>query len=57
MKMCTMCRKVKEDNEYRQYKHTVNNKQYISTDSYCKDCRRLYDREQHRIYRERSDKK
>lgn len=56
MKMCTMCREVKEDNEYRQYKHTVNNKQYVSTDSYCKDCRRLHDRDQHRVQRARRKK-
>lgn len=53
MKMCTMCREVKEDSDYRLYKHTVNNKIYINTDSYCKDCRRLHDRDQHRIQRAR----
>ena len=53
MRMCTMCGKVKEDTEYKLYRHTVNNKVYISTDSYCKNCRRLHDRDQHRIQRAR----
>lgn len=53
MKMCTMCGGLKEENEYRKYKHTVNGKEYISMDSYCKDCRRLYDRDQHRVQRGR----
>ena len=53
MKMCSMCGEVKPYTDYKTYKHKVNNKEYISTDSYCINCRRLYDKEQHRIQRER----
>lgn len=52
-KMCKMCYEIKEENQFRKYKHKVNNKEYINTDSYCKNCRKLYDKEQHRIQRER----
>lgn len=52
-RMCTMCRETKEESEYRRNKHTVNKKEYINIDSYCKDCRRLYDRDQHRKQRAR----
>ena len=52
-RMCAMCRETKEETEYRRNKHTVNNKEYINIDSYCKECRRLYDRDQHRIQRAR----
>lgn len=52
-RMCAMCRETKEESEYRRNKHTVNNKEYINIDSYCKECRRLYDRDQHRIQRAR----
>ncbi len=53
MKICTMCGEIKSKENYRKYKHIVNNKEYISEDSYCMNCRRLYDKEQHRIQRER----
>ena len=52
-KMCTMCYEIKETSQYRKYKHKVNKKEYIHIDSYCIDCRKLYDKEQHRIQRER----
>ena len=53
MKMCAMCQEIKSEEFYRKYKHKVNNKEYINEDSYCIDCRRLYDKEQHRIQRAR----
>lgn len=56
-RMCAMCGEVKEETEYRKNKHTVNKKEYINIDSYCKDCRKLYDKEQHRIQRERRKNK
>lgn len=53
MKLCAMCGETKELDRFRKYKHTVNKKIYIHEDSYCIECRRLYDKEQHRIQRAR----
>lgn len=53
MRLCAMCAEFKKDENFRSYKHIVRNKEYIHTDSYCIDCRRLYDKEQHRIQRAR----
>ena len=53
MKICAMCGEFKAKDKFRKYKHNVNNKIYIHEDSYCIDCRRLYDKEQHRIKRAR----
>lgn len=53
MRTCSMCGELKSNENFRKYKHFVNNKEYISTDSYCKNCRKLYDKEQHRIQRAR----
>lgn len=52
-KICGICYIEKNISEYRQNKHTINNKIYINTDSYCKDCRRMYDKERRRIQRAR----
>jgi len=57
MKMCTMCGEIKSEDKYRKYKHKVNNKVYENIDSYCIECRRLYDKEQHRIQRARKELK
>lgn len=53
MRTCKICFEKKQDKEFRQYKHRVLNKEYINYDSYCKDCRRMYDKEQRRISRAR----
>jgi len=53
MKICAMCGEIKLEEHFKKYKHKVNNKDYINFDSYCVDCRRLYDKEQHRVQRER----
>ena len=53
MRTCKICYKEKQDKEFRQYKHIVYNREYINFDSYCKDCRRMYDKEQRRISRAR----
>lgn len=52
-KMCSICYETKDETEFRKNKHTVNGKQYINLDSYCIDCRRLYDKERHRVQRAR----
>ena len=53
MRRCKICYENKELSEYRTYKHKIGNKIYLSIDSYCIECRRMYDKEQHRIQRER----
>ena len=53
MRICKICYEEKCNDEFRQYKHRVFSKEYINFDSYCKTCRRLYDKEQRRISRAR----
>lgn len=50
---CVICFQVKDEKEFRTYKHKVNNLVYNNFDSYCIECRRLYDKERHRIQRAR----
>lgn len=52
-KQCAICYSIKEEKEFRVYKHKVNDLVYNNLDSYCIDCRRLYDKERHRIQRAR----
>lgn len=51
MKTCAYCYENKKIEDFKTYKHKVNNKIYTSLDSYCKKCRKVYDKEMHRIYR------
>lgn len=53
MKICKICYLTKDESEFKTYKHKVNNKIYLNIDSYCKECRKMYDKEQHRIQRAR----
>ena len=50
-KQCAMCLEVKNIENFRKNKHIVHGKMYNHYDSYCKDCRRLYDKEWKRIKR------
>lgn len=52
-KICKICYEEKDITQFRQNKHTVNHTIYINTDSYCIDCRRMYDKERRRIQRAR----
>lgn len=51
-RMCSMCREVKDENEFSICTKRQNGKLYYYRRSYCKKCQRIYNSEYMRAYRE-----
>lgn len=51
-RMCSMCRQVKDINEFSTQNKKQYDKIYVYLRSYCKNCQRIYNKEYMRAYRE-----
>ena len=49
-KMCAICRKAKEEEEFRIKRQKINGKVYTYRHSYCRECERWYMRRYLREY-------
>ena len=49
-KMCAICKKAKDEEEFRLMRRKINGKIYTSRQSYCRECERWYMRRYLREY-------